>query len=149
MWKVTGLKLALETKKTHTPIMNEWLSSSLHVSSLIFSHWFITPQSHLPTDSLSVILDPFINTVLMSSTSSPPVVRTPNRRNTNPPSYSDLEEEKTHKVDQVYAFVSNANNSKAILNAFIANVTKKGSKGRKEQQPAGSPTCVPSSTEIE
>lgn len=78
----------------------------------------------------------------MSTTSSPPVVSTPNRRNTNPPSYSDVEKEKTHKVNKFYALVSNADNSKEILTAFIAKVSKKGSKGRKEKEPVGSPTFV-------
>lgn len=84
----------------------------------------------------------------MSTTSSPPVVSTPNRRNTNPPSYSDVEKEKTHKVGYDYVLVSNANNSKAILTAFIAKVSKKGSKKRNEKQPAGSPKFVFASSEF-
>ena len=84
----------------------------------------------------------------MSTTSSPPVVSPPNRRNTNPPSYSDVEKEKTHKVDNVHAFLSDAKNSKAILPAFIPKVSKKGSKGSKEKQPVGTPTCVLASSEV-
>lgn len=38
--------------------------------------------------------------------------------------------------------------SKAILTAFIAKVSKKGSKGRKEKQPVGSPTFVFASSEV-
>lgn len=83
----------------------------------------------------------------MSTTSSPPVVSTPNRRNTNPPSYSDVEKEKKHKVGYVMCSYLNANNSKAILTAFIAKVSKKGSKGRNEKQPAGSPKFVFASSE--
>ena len=80
----------------------------------------------------------------MSTTSSPPVL-------INTLSYSDVEKKQTHKVDQVHAFVSNANNSKAILTAFMAKISKKGSRGikeRKEKQPVESPTCVIASSEI-
>lgn len=41
----------------------------------------------------------------------------------------------------------NANDSKAILTAFIAKVSKKGSKGQNEKQPAGSPKFVSASSE--
>lgn len=84
----------------------------------------------------------------MSTTSSPPVVSTANRRITNPSSYSDVEKEKTRKVDYVYVFVSNADSSKAVLTAFIAKVSKNRSKGRKEKQPVGLPTFVFASSEV-
>lgn len=96
--------------------------------------------------------NPLIYTVLMpttSSSSSSPVVSTPNRQNSNTPSYTDVEKEKTHKVGYAYVLVSHAENfQQAILTAFIAKVSKKGSKGRKEKQPAGSPKFVFDSSEL-